>query len=132
MNMIDKLAKYNAYLQELGPTKAALHCPELWRSIVADWSKDWTVEYDVYFVTGISLDRKKTVTWQNEKSIQESDFSKAQPFSHGSVDKHGCSDWAFDESILHFCDREGIIAFGETMALCWDWTAELRPEWDLG
>ena len=134
MNMIDKLAKYNAYREELGPTKAALHCLDLEYSIVADWSNNpgWRIEYAVYQITGFSLDEKKAVAGSGDKSLYEPDLNKAHPLLHGFVVRDGCSDWSFGKSILHFCDREGLIALGEIMAICWDWTAELCPEWDPG
>lgn len=134
MSMIDKLAKYNAYREELGPTKAVLHCLGPEYSIVADWSDDpsWRIEYFVYQISGLSGNGKKALAWESCKNLYEPDLNKAHPFLHGFVVRDGCSDWMFSGSILHCCDREGLIALGEVMAFCWDWTAELCPEWNPG
>lgn len=55
-------------------------------------------------------------------------LEEAEPYLHGHVKRDGCSDWYFDEqdrSMLHGCCREDIQRFGDVMAACWDWTAEL-------
>jgi len=56
-----------------------------------------------------------------------------EPYLHGTVKWDGCSNWHFDEQdrvMLHGCQRSDLTRFGEVMAACWDWTAELLgPTW---
>jgi hypothetical protein len=61
-----------------------------------------------------------------------SNIVEAEVYLHGSVKWDGCSNWHFDEQdrvMLHGCSKEDIRRFGDIMALCWDWTAELCPAW---
>jgi len=55
-------------------------------------------------------------------------LDEAEPYLHGSVKWDGCSNWHFDEqdrAMLHGCCRKDVLRFGEVMALCWDWAADL-------
>lgn len=63
-----------------------------------------------------------------------SDISEAACYLHGHVKWDGCSNWHFDEQdncMLHACERSGLQRLGEVMARCWDWTAELLPNWSV-
>lgn len=60
-------------------------------------------------------------------------LEEADVYLHGSVKWDGCSNWAFDEQdrvMLHGCSRENVQRFGDVLARCWDWTAELLPNWN--
>jgi hypothetical protein len=54
-------------------------------------------------------------------------------YLHGNVKWDGCSNWHFDAQdfvMLHGCCREDLQRIGDIMALCWDFTAILCPEWN--
>lgn len=56
----------------------------------------------------------------------------AAVFLHGSVKWDGCSNWHFDAQdacMLHGCSREDLTRMGEVMGRCWDWAAQLLPNW---
>ena len=60
-------------------------------------------------------------------------IEEAEPYLHGEVKWDGCSNWHFDEQdriMLHGCTRHDVLRFGEVMAECWDWAAELCPAWN--
>lgn len=57
----------------------------------------------------------------------------AEPFLHGEVKWDGTSAWRLDEQqegVWEGGSRKDVQRFGDVMALCWDWTGELLPNWD--
>ena len=47
----------------------------------------------------------------------------------GFVKWDGCSNWMTNPSCMqHFCGREQILTFGETLGRCYDWTKEFFPD----
>lgn len=95
---------------------------------------DYHVDYTLYDIEGWTEDdqpmwhKAGAVAWPHPVES----LSDAEPYLHGHVKWDGCSNWHFDEQdrlMLHACSREGLMRLGEAMALCWDWTAELCPNW---
>jgi hypothetical protein len=89
---------------------------------------EYGVDYKVYDV----------VTWTDEDALYRKDdefigdIGDADLYLSGCVKWDGCSNWYFDEQdrvMLHGCSREDLTRLGEVMAQCWDWTAELCPNW---
>jgi len=98
--------------------------------------KDYCVEFNVYDIVGYGEGAVKGVfdvpLFAHDYTGVE-DIAAADRFLHGRVKWDGCSDWHFDEQdkcMLHACDRKGLQRLGEVAARCWDWTAELLPNWD--
>jgi hypothetical protein len=92
------------------------------------------VNFKVYDITGWeqSSDSKlwDVPCWGTDFS---STLDQAEVYLHGSVKWDGCSNWHFDEQervMLHGCERQQITRYGEVLGLCWDWTAELCPNWN--
>lgn len=88
------------------------------------------VDYKIYDI--VSSD---PICWQAKDSngfeLVDS-LDAAEVYLHGGVKWDGCSNWHFDEQdrvMLHGCSRSDVQRFGNVMALCWEWTAELCPEW---
>ncbi|BAW19146.1 hypothetical protein [Ralstonia phage RP31] len=116
------------------PVKHIKHFLDLNFTVVAV-PAEYRVEYTVYHIEGIGPD--DAPLWhEKDASSSPSPVEKledAEVFLHGSVKWDGCSDWILDElqnNYMHSCDREGLLRVGEVMARCWDWTAELCPNWD--
>lgn len=116
------------------------HSPELEFTIVAK-PNDYWVNYKIYDIAGWSEGETQGVydvpMWHKAGAISGMDtvetLDEAEPYLHGRVKWDGCSDWHFDEQdrlMLHGCSRANVQRFGDVMALCWDWTAELCPHWN--
>ena len=100
---------------------------------------DYYVEFIVYEVCrgGTTLDKEDDVfLFPSHGSFALNDtvtnFKEAQPYLHGDVKWDGCSNWDIDElnrCMIHGCSREDLLAIGEVMAKCWDWTSEILPAW---
>lgn len=98
------------------------------------------VEFVVYEIDYMGQDDAGEFTipgWHRAGSMCHPDgvesLAESEPFMHGSVKWDGCSNWDIDDlqrGMIHACDREGLIRFGEVMARCWDWTADICPNWD--
>lgn len=88
--------------------------------------KDFAVEYAV-FESCVQPDN--SVFYSGASGKTESYSVEAVPEFTGQVKWDGCSDWKFD-SYLHGCGRDNLLAVGQVMAECWDWTAELLPNFD--
>ena len=87
------------------------------------WGKGESGEYDAPIWC-----REVDGTWHRPFTT----LDEAQPYLHGAVKWDGCSDWHFDEQDrceLHGCSKEDVQRFGAVMAICWDMTAELCPQW---
>jgi hypothetical protein len=98
------------------------------------------VEFVIYDIVGHTEGETKGVydvpEWPRIGQVSSGDtvsnIEEAEVYLHGEVKWDGCSNWHFDEQdrvMLHGCSKEDIQRFGEIMALCWDWTAELCPAW---
>lgn len=52
-------------------------------------------------------------------------------YMHGYVKYTGCSNWAFDGSLmLHACTRSELCKFSGVMIECWDWAKELLENFE--
>lgn len=94
------------------------------------------VEFTVYDIFGWQDGRP---VWHRKGSADYMDvvftLEESEPYLHGTVKWDGCSDWHFDEQervMLHGCTKADVQRFGDVMAYCWDWAAELLPTWDAG
>lgn len=56
----------------------------------------------------------------------------ADHFVEAQVKWDGCSNWWFVRPLegLHFCDKSEFARLSEAMSRCWDWAAELIPNWN--
>jgi hypothetical protein len=112
--------------------KHTKHLTELGYTIVAE-PQGHHVDYTVYEVVATDMDGK--LFWGGGECGMEGmveTLEDAEPYLHGSVKWDGCSNWHFDEQdrvMLHGCSRANVVAWGEVMAACWDWTRELCPAW---
>ena len=122
-------------------TRLIKHLPELDFTIVAV-THEYRVDFKIYEVIGWAesttlgvYDVPEFYIYHTEtenvcltESIQE-----AELYLHGEVKWDGCSNWHFDEQdrvMLHGCTRQDVLRFGEVMAACWDWAAEIfGPSW---
>lgn len=115
------------------------HVPELSFTIVAE-PHDYYVTYTIYDIQGFGEGDTKDVfdkpLWPRAGATSSPDcvetLEESEPYLHGDVKWDGCSNWEFDEQervMLHGCSRKGVQRFGEVMAMCWDWTKELCPNW---
>ena len=120
-------------------TMATRHDKVLGFTVVAT-PHDFHVDFVIYDIEGwVEGDAKGVFdapSWHKAGSGTHPDWvstlAEAEPYLHGTVKWDGCSNWYFDEQdrvMLHGCSREDVLRFGEVMALCWDWTAELCPRW---
>lgn len=59
------------------------------------------------------------------------DYLDDEPIATGSVKWDHCSNWDFspDDVMMHFCEREEIGRFFETIQFCFDKTSELLDTW---
>lgn len=121
------------------PAKEVRHLPDLWFTVVAEpgeYSVDYTVYDIVGFLEGETQDVYDQPVWAKSTATgntgETDTLDQAEVYLHGSVKWDGCSNWYFDEQdrgMLHACQRVDLQRFGDAMALCWDWTAELCPRW---
>lgn len=99
------------------------------------------VEFTVYEINGFGINKSTgefdVPLWRKKDADCNAEtvdtLYESEPYLHGSVKWDGCSNWYFDEQdrvMLHACDRENLLAIGEIMARCWDWTKELLPNFD--
>ena len=114
------------------------HSKELGFTIVAI-PDDYVVRFFVYEVNGWydggSGDYDAPM-YQKKGAANCSDWvdtiEESEPYLHGEVKWDGCSNWHFDEQercMLHGCTREDLENIGKVMAMCWDMTAEICPNW---
>jgi hypothetical protein len=99
-------------------------------TIVAN-PKDLHVDYTIYDMAAVV-----PVLWRRVGATDGFDMTDniedAEMYLHGEVKWDGCSNWYFDEQdrvMLHGCSKSDVQRFGDVMALCWEWTAELCPGW---
>jgi hypothetical protein len=99
-------------------------------TIVAN-PKEHRVDYTIYDMAAV-----EPVLWPRAGGIDGFDntnsLEDAEVYLHGEVKWDGCSNWHFDEQdrvMLHGCSKSNVQRFGDVMALCWEWTAELCPDW---
>lgn len=120
-------------------TRHIKHVPELNFTIVAE-PHDYYVTYTIYDIQGYSEGETKgvfdTPCWPRAGAMSSPDsvdtLEESEPYLHGDVKWDGCSNWEFDEqerAMLHGCSRGDVQRFGDVMAMCWDWTKELCPNW---
>jgi hypothetical protein len=131
----EKLKKYQEILSN--PKKQIKTIKELNITIVAV-PHDYYVEFLVYNIDYWEERLEGDVPfWHRAEAPCTPDgvpsLEAAEAYLSGSVKWDGCSNWHFDEQdrcMLHGCSREHLVRFGEMMAFCWDWAAELCPNWD--
>ena len=116
------------------PEKLIRHELDLRFTIVAS-PHDYWVDFKIYDIVE-AHDDGKSFSWPRIGAEHGMDvvtrLDWAEPYLSGGVKWDGCSNWQFDEQercMLHACYREGLLRLGEVMARCWDWTAELCPNW---
>ncbi len=98
------------------------------------------VDYAIYQIAGIDVTvvngklQNGEVSYESKDNNNEHTYSTeaARVFLHGSVKWDGCSNWHFDEQdecMIHGCSRSDLSRIGKVMALCWDLTEQLCPNW---
>jgi hypothetical protein len=116
------------------------HCKDLNFSVVAEIHRH-RVDFAIYDISGYAVGETVGVydvpeypsVGQVSSMHTTANLEDAEVYLHGEVKWDGCSNWHFDEQdrvMLHGCSKADIQRFGDVMALCWDWTAELCPSWD--
>lgn len=110
------------------------HYPALGYSVTAAPASHW-VDFVVHAHFGQNPDGTPVFRLKHDGPATEpcDDIESAEVFVHGTVKWDGCSDWHFDEQergTLHECGRTGLVNIGNVMAICWDWAAELLPNFD--
>lgn len=113
---------------------------ELQFTIVAE-VREYVVEFSIFDIEGWD-DRDSpgdysSPLWHRAGAASHPDtvdeLALAEPYLHGSVKWDGCSNWHFDEQdrvMLHGCTRDDVKRFGDVLAYCWDWAAEICPAWN--
>lgn len=115
------------------------HFAELQFTVVAKVHSH-RVEYAIYDIEGWAegeaagtYDRPM---WHKAGSASSPDpvetLDESEVFLHGWVKWDGCSDWYFDnqeQGYMHGCCRADIQRFGDIVGACWDWAAEICPNW---
>ena len=123
----------------LPSTRLIKHLPELDFTIVAV-THECRVDFKIYEVIGWAesttlgiYDVPEFYIYHAENVRLTESIQEAELFLHGEVKWDGCSNWHFDEQdrgMLHGCTRQELLRFGEVMAACWDWAAEIfGPSW---
>jgi hypothetical protein len=119
---------------------AIRHDHDLGFTIVAD-PHEYTVDFKVYEMQSTVMPGPNgsvfSCLWNRAGAGAVPDhcdkLEDAEVYLHGNVKWDGCANWHFDEQdrvMLHTCGREAIMHISAVMALCWDWTAELCPQWE--
>jgi hypothetical protein len=101
---------------------------------------EYRVEFKIYDIVGMAEGDTKGVydrpLWHKAGSPRSADIvetlAESEVYLSGHVKWDGCSNWQFDEQdrcMLHGCSRQGIQRFGDILGACWDWAAELCPNW---
>lgn len=107
--------------------------PDLEFAVVAE-PHDYHVNYSIVEQTATKLDG--TTALYNQKGLDgvltENPLA-AVDYIVGSVKWDGCSNWDFDPNdervMLHGCSRSDLERIGQILAICWDLTATLCPNW---
>lgn len=108
---------------------------DLGYTAVAD-AHGYHVEYKIYEISGEYEDGRLCWTRKGASSNMDAvdDLADAEVYFHGGVKWDGCSNWWFDEQergvMLHACNKHGLLALGEAMGRCWEWTLALLPTAD--
>jgi hypothetical protein len=121
-------------------TSQTKHFPNLGFTVCAT-AQTHCVEFVVYDIEawqeGATPGVYDTPLWHKADALTHPDpvncIEEAEPYLHGEVKWDGCSNWHFDEQdrvMLHGCSRDDVLRFGQVMAACWDWAAELCPAWN--
>jgi hypothetical protein len=116
------------------------HSHELRFTIVAEPHEHW-VDYTLFDIEGWGEGEVKGIydkpLWHKagapSRPSTVKTLDEAEPYLHGTVKWDGCSNWHFDEqerTMLHGCRKSDVQRFGDAMAMCWEWTADLCPAWD--
>lgn len=62
--------------------------------------------------------------------VDESVNGEWELWLRGHVKWDGCSNWSFrDDVMLHFCSRDQLVDVGTLLALCFDYTSKVLPNW---
>lgn len=114
-------------------SKHVKHFDDLRFSVVAHVNQ-YYVEYTILEIYGWQDDEGDRL-WcaTDDHCCSYTDvMDQADKFAHGSVKWDGCSNWLFDAQercMIHGCTRGDLTRLGEVLTRCWDWTAELCPNW---
>ena len=68
----------------------------------------------------------RSLDWENK------DKGIIYPVISGHVKYDGCSNWTLaskDGMMWHSCDKKGLLAIGEILGECYEWTKELITMW---
>jgi len=123
----------------LPSTRLIKHLPELDFTIVAV-THERRVDFKIYEVIAWAesttlgvYDVPEFYIYHTENVCLTESIQEAELYLHGEVKSDGCSKWHFDEQdrvMLHGCTRQDLLRFGEVMAACYDWAAEIfGPSW---
>lgn len=105
------------------------HDRELWMTIAAQ-VYSYRVEFQVYVITSFDgCGEDGAPSWEAVYAAgQDTDIlADATTLLTGHVKWDGCSNWDFGQETYHGCSRQNIQRIGDVMGKCWDWTAELLP-----
>lgn len=109
------------------------HDRELWLSIAAQVYSH-RVEFQIYVITSFEgRVEDGAPSWEavDEAGNETENLEAATKLLSGHVKWDGCSNWNFDYQetgmMYHGCSRQNIQRIGDVMGQCWDWTAELLP-----
>jgi hypothetical protein len=115
------------------------HFKDLSFTVVAE-VHEYRVEYKMYDIVGWDGGNTQGVNdrplWTRAGAHSSGDYvetwEESEVYLSGHVKWDGCSNWCFDEQnrcMLHACCKSDVQRFGDVMAACWEWTAELCPNW---
>lgn len=138
-NPVSRIVGYRINKMSENNKELIRHFPELSFTVKATVCSHY-VTYVVYDIEawGEGENGEYTVPlWHRKDATSHPDtvetLEEADIYLNGDVKWDGCSNWHFDEqdrAMLHGCSRAGVKRFGEIMAMCWDWTRELLPDFD--
>lgn len=101
---------------------------------------DYCVEYEVFeyrieFVvlrtaTSRNVETDETTTHYMGNYGPTNDRTEANVYLRGHVKWDGCSNWDFctHECMMHFCEREDMVAVGELLGRLYD-MSKMVPHW---
>lgn len=116
------------------------HFNDLYFTVVAE-AHEYRVEFKIYEILGWEDGDSQEKTYgrplyrragAHSSGDTVETLEESEVYLSGFVKWDGCSNWRFDEQdrcMLHGCSKADVQRFGDVMAACWDWTAELCPNW---
>ena len=92
--------------------------------------QEYLVEYKIFQYAYILDNERYYQNYSGDNTEYTLNVSKVEPQFTGSVKWDGCSNWHFNE-VYHGCSRENLLNLGNIFTVCWDWTKELCPNWNV-